>query len=105
MNDGLKLTGKTTIFRKDFDNRPAYSIGISKKKEDGTWANVYIPVSFRRGVEVGNRTKVDIKDAWPSCYEGKNGTVLTIFVNDFDTEASDIPSGFSVCDDDELPFG
>jgi len=98
---GIKLTGHTTIFRKDFDGRPAYSIGVSKKKEDDTYTNVYIPVNFRKGVEVGNKTKVNITDAWPSCYEGKNGPVLTIFISQFETE---IPEGFAVVDSDEIQF-
>ncbi len=96
----IKQTGETTIYRKDFD-KPSYSISIGKKKEDGNWINVFIPVSFRKGVSVGNKTKVTITDAWPSCYEGKNGNVLTIFINEFDTE---LPAGFEEIDDMDIPF-
>jgi hypothetical protein len=104
----MKLTGEQTINRKDFDGKPAYSIPVSKKKEDGTWINVYIPVSFRKGVSVGNKTKIDIKDAWLNCYEGKNGAVLTIFVNDFDTLApgEKYPQGFeyATVSEEDCPF-
>ena len=102
----MKLTGQTTIYRKDFDGRPAYSTSVSKKKEDGTWTSVFIPVSFRKGIEVGNKTKVDVKDGWLNCYEGKNGVVLTIFINEFTSEEK-APDGFEYAmttDDEFAPF-
>lgn len=99
----MNLTGQTTIYRKDFD-KPAYSISVSKKKKDGTWMSAFIPVSFRKGVSVANKTKIDIKKAWHSVYEGKNGTVLTIFIDEFDTLSADIPSGFTQVDDSDIPF-
>jgi len=104
----MKLIGEQTILRKDFD-KPSYSIGVSKKKEDGTWINLYIPVSFRKGITIGNKAKIDIKDAWLNVYEGKNGATLTIFINDFDTLApgevkNDLPAGFEEIDDMDIPF-
>lgn len=97
----MKLTGEQTINRKDFDGKPSYSIPVSKKKEDGTWINIYIPVSFRKGVVVENKAKLNIKDGWLNCYEGKDGVKLTIFINEFETE---LPQGFEEVDDCDIPF-
>ena len=56
--------GKTDIvFRRDSENKIAsYSIGISKKTENG-YENGYMPVRFRKGIELANMTRIKIKDA------------------------------------------
>ena len=72
------------------------------------YESAFMNVSFRKGVSVANRTKIEIENAWLNWYEGKNGRVITMFIDQFNVlsdETNDIPAGFSVVDDDELPFG
>lgn len=73
------------IFRKD--NK--YTVGISNKKQDGSYENAYFPIQFNRGVELEDKTKIYIKNAWLSFYkwehEGKKGTTFFIKCSDFET--------------------
>lgn len=72
------------IFKKD----KKYSVGISKKNQDGSYDNAYFPIQFNQGVELENKTKIKIKNAWLSFYkwknEDKNGTIFYIKCSDFD---------------------
>ena len=36
------------IFRKDFKDKIFYSMGMSKKKQDGSYEKTYIPVQFKK---------------------------------------------------------
>lgn len=72
------------IFRKDFNDRPIYSIGLSKKKKDGNYENGYITVNFKEGTDIENQSKIKIKDAWLSFYLKDNKTIPIIFINDYE---------------------
>lgn len=52
------VTGETMIFRND---KGFYSTSLSKKKQDGTYDNAYINVYFKKGTDIPNKTKIDIK--------------------------------------------
>lgn len=91
---------KTTIFMKEFDGRRVYSKAV-KYQKDGADKYAYFPVQFRKGVELANKTKIEINSSWISAYEGKDGIKFFEFVNEFDTEA---PEGFATVDDSEMPF-
>lgn len=52
------------IYRNEINGKISYSIGISKKKEDGTCENAYLPCRFRKDVSLENKTKIKIKQAW-----------------------------------------
>ena len=72
------------IFRKDYNDRPSYSLGLSKKDKDGNYVNGYMNVNFKKGVELQNKTKIKIKEAWLG-FNAKDGkTYPYIFINDFD---------------------
>ena len=72
------------VFKKD--NK--YSIGISKKKQDGSYENAYIKVEFNKDVELEDRTMITIKNAWLSFYnweyQGKKGTTWVIKCSEFE---------------------
>lgn len=70
-----------------FANEYGYSTGVSRKNQNDEYIKTYIPVNFRKGVTVENKTTIKIKDAWLSLYEKKTEDkkkVLYIFVNEFD---------------------
>ena len=81
------------IFRKPYEDRVFYSIGLSKKNASGGYDKGYMPVQFKNGVDVPDQTKIYLKHAWISFYTRKksvNGaeyteTVPYIFVNEFAT--------------------
>lgn len=94
----MKITGETMIFKNDI----GYSTSISNKKEDGTYENMSISVNFRKGVELENKTKINITDGFLSFYKTKNDEKkLKLVVMDFET--NEIP--FKETDEDlDLPF-
>lgn len=72
------------IFRRDYNGKPSYSLGLSKKKQDGSYEKGYINVNFKKGVELQNQTKIKIKSAWLDFYKKEKATIPTIFINDFE---------------------
>lgn len=106
------FTGDVMVFAKEHNDRTFYSIGLSKKKMDGTYLNGYINVSFRKGEVVPNKTKIEIKKAWLDFYVNReNHTVPQIFISEFDfmedregaSKPAEAPEGFAALDDD-IPF-
>ena len=92
-----------TIFRNEYEGKISYSIGLSKKKEDGSFENGYIPVRFRKDTELKDKTKIKIKEAWLDFYKADKKTVPYIFVNKFEM-ASDMDAMKQVSDIEEAPF-
>lgn len=72
------------IFRKDFNNKPTYSIGLSRKKKDGNYENGYMIVNFKEGTDIPDKSKIKIKNAWLSFYLKDKKTIPTIFINDYE---------------------
>ena len=96
----MNVSGKVTVFRKDFEGRPAYSFSISEKKEDGTYDRAYMNIKFKKGVELESKTEINITNGWLKQWGGK----IYVFVNEFE---GGIPQGFKEVapeDDDYLPF-
>jgi hypothetical protein len=74
------------IFRKDYEDRTVYTMGMSKKRPDGTYDNAYIPVNFKKGVELENQTNIYIKNAWLTFFKTREGKpIFYIFINEFNT--------------------
>lgn len=72
------------IFRKEYEDKVSYSIGLSKKREDGSYENGYIPVRFRKGIELKDKAKIKIKEAWLDFYKIDKKTIPYIFINNFE---------------------
>lgn len=60
-----------------------YSTGISSKSQDGTYNNAYMPVKFRRGIEIEDRQLINILSAWLMPIKIGENFVIGIFINDF----------------------
>lgn len=72
------------IFRKDYNGKPSYSIGLSKKNKDGKFENGYMNVRFKKDVELENKSKLKIKDAWLGFNTKDDKTYPYIFINDYE---------------------
>ena len=92
-----------TIFRNEYEGKISYSIGLSKKKEDGSFENGYMPIRFKKGTELKDKTKIKIKEAWLDFYKADKRTVPYIFINKFEM-ASDMDAMKQVSDIEEAPF-
>lgn len=82
----MEVTSKRDeiIFRNDYNGKPIYSIGLSKKKKDGTYENGYMTVNFKEGTDIQNKSKIKIKNAWLSFYKKEDKTIPTIFINEYE---------------------
>jgi len=105
----MKVSGETMIFRNAHESMNgtwySYATGVSSKRQDGTYANTYLDVRFRKGVVVENKTKIDIKDGFLTVKEftangGETVKRLELMVLDFDTK----DGGFTAMSDEEVPF-
>lgn len=96
------------IFKRENEYGSFYSMGISKKLEDGSYENGYIDVRFRKDIELDNMTKINIKESWLTFYLKDDGEYKTtkpyIFINDFEIVEENNSSDESIIDDDDLPF-
>lgn len=72
------------VYKNEKDGKISYSIGLSKKKEDGTYENGYLPCRFQKNVSLENKTRIKIKMAWIDFYKVDKKTFLYIFINDFE---------------------
>lgn len=101
------------VFRRDNEYGAFYSIGMSKKLEDGNYENGYMDVRFKKDAELDNMTKINIKEAWLTFYLKDEGEFKTtkpyIFINDFEIVENDVDfSNYETSeieiDDEDLPF-
>lgn len=96
----LKITGKTKIFKNE---KGLYCTTISTKKEDGSYENMRISVNFRKGIELENKTDIEIKDGFLSFWKNKdNQFQLKLVILDFDNLTSITNENENIVDD--LPF-
>lgn len=73
------------IFKKEYQGRVFYSVGLSKKDRDGNYINGYMSCRFKNNVSVEDKTKMYIKSAWVDFYLKDKTTVPYIFINEFST--------------------
>lgn len=78
----MKISGETMIFKND---KGFYSTSVKNKLLDGTYENMYIPVNFKKGIEVHNKTKINVSDGFISFYKTKEGLPkIKLVVTDFE---------------------
>lgn len=102
-----EFTGDCMVFAKEYNGRTFYSVGLSKKLQDGNYENGYMDVSFKKGVELPNKTKINVTKAWLTFYINKDKrTVPQIFISEFESESQVPPEfeGFASLDSSEIPF-
>lgn len=65
----MNITGKTICYKNEF----GYSTAISNKKQDGTYERMYVSLQLPKGVEVENKTYIEITRGFLTYYKDKNG--------------------------------
>ena len=112
----LNITGEQVIFKNK--NNTGYYTTTSNKLEDGTFEKNFITVGFRKGVELDNFTKINIKDGFLThySYQNEDGEIIKrfkIMVMDFDVietysnnnaENTTSDEMSDIYPDDDLPF-
>ena len=73
------------IFKNERDGKVLYSIGLSRRNQNGDYENGYMSVRFRKAVNLTDaRTKIKIKSAWLDFYKVDKKTLPYIFISDFE---------------------
>lgn len=84
---------KYRIWRKDFNGQTFYNIRVSQKQYDDSTKYYYIPVTFKKGVEVPNETDIKIIKAIENIRENKNveekvrpyNGIMSYLITEFET--------------------
>ena len=72
------------IFRSEYNGKPIYKIGLTKKDTNGNYIKGYMNVNFKKGIDVKNMTKIKIKNAWLDFYKKDVNTIPVMFISDFE---------------------
>lgn len=89
------------IFRNEKDGKVFYSIGLSKKNQDGTYTSGYMPCRFPKEANIPNKTKIKILNAWLDFWvDDKKITHPYIFISKYEILSDDIPNVKSNYSDD-----
>lgn len=108
---------KVKVWRKDYEGRNGayyrYSVSVSSKREDGSWASVYLPVKFAKRCEapekIPNGTECDFSgflsvDTYKDA-EGNEVRTLSIIAMNASFPALDDGTGDSFEEaEDDIPF-
>jgi len=94
----MNITGKTMIFKSEY----GYSTAISNKNQEGQYDKMYVSVQLPKGVELENKTMIEIQNGFITFYKTKEGLPkLKLVIMDFETENKIEPTEL---DSSELPF-
>lgn len=94
----MNISGETMIFKND----RGYSTTISNKKEDGSYENMFIPVNFRKGIELPNKTKINVINGFLSFYKTKDGLAkVKMVITEFEQEDN---GQYEIESNEDLPF-
>lgn len=113
----MKLTSdgkKVRIYRQDKTSQNGkaytrYSMGVSSKDSNGEWVNGFLECTFKKGVEVQNKTDIIINNAFPVVREYNGKTFISWMITEFEIEGGVVPNENGFIDvpegtDSELPF-
>ena len=76
---------KVTIYRYAGQYGASYSVGLSKKTQDGKTEYGFMPVRFKKDVTLENKTQIYIRSAWISFNKKDDKCYPYIFINEFTT--------------------
>lgn len=57
----LEVGQKIRVFKSTFNDKDFYKFQVSQKNYDGTTTKFYIPLQFKKGVELQNETDIVVK--------------------------------------------
>jgi len=103
---------KYTVYKQERNGMKFYKIGVPKTLIDGQKEWEYIPVQFKKGIELENKTTIRIKQAFENFRYLPTDTnhwnpIFTVFINDFETINDKIEAYNEEIQEvnlDELPF-
>ena len=88
----IKSEKPIMVFKREYNGRVYYSLGISKKEMNGTYTNGYMPCEFKKGVSVNDKTRIYLKNAFLTFYLKDKQTVPYIKILEYETVEETIQS-------------
>ena len=74
------------VIRKEKGDYVFYSLMVSSKNAQGEWTNGFVDCQFKKGVDIPNKTKILIKNAFFTASPGRDGRVFVkIMITDYET--------------------
>ena len=87
----MNITGKCTIYAKEFNGKMAYSTKISQKNINGEWESMFINVQFQKNTNISDKTKIEVIKGFEGFYKDKNGLPhIKYIIQEYTTEDEQI---------------
>lgn len=100
----MNITGKCTIYVKEYNEKTLYSTKINRRDENDLWESMYISVQLPRGTKLENKTKIEVTKGFISFYKNQNGLALIkFFIQEFNIEEKQEKNSYEISEID-LPF-
>lgn len=68
----MNITGKTKIYKGKY----GYSCSISNKNQDGSYSNMFMQIQLPKGIELEDKSTIEIMRGFISFYENKDGNKI-----------------------------
>ena len=87
----MNITGKCTIYAKEFNSKVAYSTKISQKNINEEWESMFINVQFPKNTSISDKTKIKVTKGFEGFYKDKNGLPhIKYIIQEYTTEDEQI---------------
>lgn len=97
----MNITGKTICYKNEY----GYSTAISNKKQDGTYERMYVSLQLPKGVEVENKTYIEITRGFLAFYKDKNGLPkIKVVAMEIKQDEPKQEENYFTSESDSLPF-
>lgn len=68
----MNITGRTKIYKGKY----GYSCSISNKNQDGSYSNMFMQLQLPRGIDLEDKSIIEITKGFISFYENKDGNKI-----------------------------
>lgn len=85
MKAQITLTGEITVRRKEWDDGSvSYYFLPSSKNMKGEWISAIVPLSFKKGTNLADRTVINVTSAWYKVSGSKGKEKFGFFISEYD---------------------
>lgn len=87
----MNITGKCTIYAKEYNGKALYSTKISQKNINGEWESMFINVQFPKNTNISDKTKIEVTKGFEGFYKDKDGLPhIKYIIQEYTTEDEQI---------------
>ena len=87
----MNITGKCTIYAKEYNGKVLYSTKICQKNINGEWESMFINVQFPKNTNISDKTKIEVTKGFEGFYKDKNGLPhIKYIIQEYTTEDEQI---------------